>query len=175
MTPIRMLPAAAIAFALAAAPLAHAGETPVQATVAPVETPAGPLTFGTPVTVKKAVDLGKLEKKPARFTGKTVKLEGTVKEVCQGRGCWIEIEGANGATFLAKSLDESVLVPMDVQGWKVIVQGVVTKLNAKGHEGHQGHSHEPGVAAHSCPAPSYVVATQGVELKPAGAPADSKH
>ena len=31
-------------------------------------------------------------KNPTRFTGKTVKIEGTVRDVCQGRGCWIEVE-----------------------------------------------------------------------------------
>gem|GEM_PF-5964448 len=48
---------------------------------------ADPLKVGAPVTVKKPVDIAALAKKPAKFVGRTVLLEGTVKDVCQGRGC----------------------------------------------------------------------------------------
>jgi hypothetical protein len=154
-----LLASVLIAFAITAAPVA-AGETP-----AITSGDAGVQKFGAPVTVKKAVPVAKLEKKPAKYTGKTVKIEGTVRDVCQGRGCWIEIESKDGATFMAKSLDESVLVPKDCQGWNVVVEGVVTPLKAKGHE---DHAHDVAMEeGHSCPVPNYVVATQGVELRKA--------
>lgn len=154
----RLLPALSIAIAITLLPFSARAE----------EAAAAPQVYGAPVTVKKSLSLAKLEKKPERFVGKTVKIEGTVREVCQGRGCWIEVEGKDGSTFLAKSLDESVLVPKDCQGWQVIVQGVVTQLAAKGHEGHD-HAHDEAEAGHSCPAPKFVVATQGVALKRAAA------
>jgi hypothetical protein len=113
--------------------------------------------YGAPVTVRKATDLAKVSKAPQKFEGKTLKLEGVVADVCQGRGCWIEITTAKGATFLAKSLDETVLVPKDCKGRKVTVQGVITALPAKEDEHH-------GEEGHSCPTPSYVLATSGVEL-----------
>lgn len=183
MTPVRILCATAIAIVIAAhAPAAIAGETPVSleavtpttpppAAEAPAPPPASVTArpFGAPITVKKPVAMAKLEKKPARYAGKTVRLEGVVRDVCQGQGCWIEIEGPTGASFLAKSLDESVLVPKDCKGWQVVVQGVVTKLGAKGHEGHEVHAHTEAEEGHACPAPSYVIATQGVELKPVAA------
>ncbi len=116
--------------------------------------------FGAPVTETKAVKLAKLIKKPAMFADKTVRIEGTVKDVCQGQGCWIEIQDARGKTFIAKSLDESVLVPKDCKGQKVVVQGVFTSKPAKGHDA----EHEAGMAKHDCPAPTYVLDTKGVEL-----------
>jgi hypothetical protein len=116
--------------------------------------------FGAPVTVKKAVDIRKLEKQPARFVGRTLRLEGVVKNVCQGRGCWVEVGGARGGSFIAKSLDESVLLPKDCKGWKVIVQGVLTTLPQEGHE----HAAAEGEQPHECPQPEYVLSTQGVEL-----------
>src|SRR5687768_4537018 len=79
---------------------------------------ADPVKVGAPITVKKPVKIEKLSKQPARFVGKTVRLEGKVKAVCQGTGCWVEVEDAQGLTFLAKSLDESVLLPMDCAGKK---------------------------------------------------------
>ncbi len=61
--------------------------------------------------------------------------------------------------LLAKSLDESVLVPKDCAGRRVVVQGVVTALPAE-------HKAEPQPTdGHACPRPEYVIATQGIELK----------
>jgi hypothetical protein len=118
---------------------------------------AGTQKFGAPVTAKKAVDVARLAKDPARFAGRKVRLEGTVKEVCQGKGCWVEVE-AGGASFMARSLDESVLLPKDCKGRAIVVQGVVKALPRAIKE-------EPKEEGHACPKPEWVVATQGIELK----------
>ena len=120
---------------------------------------AEPVKAGAPITVKKPVKIAQLAKKPERFVGKTIRLEGTVKAVCQGAGCWVEVQDARGATFLAKSLDESVLLPKDCAGKKVVVQGVVTRLDAKTHD------HEHGGEGHSCPQPTFLVSTQGAAVE----------
>ncbi len=120
-----------------------------------------PSRFGTEVTAKKRVPVARLAKDPQKFAGKTVRIEGTVAEVCQGKGCWVRVKDEKGQTFLAKSLDDSVLLPKDCAGQFVVVQGVVTALKPAAHE------HEEGVEGHSCPTPEYVVATQGIELRPA--------
>ena len=116
--------------------------------------------YGAPVTVKKAVSVAKVQKDPARFEGKTLRLEGVVKAVCQGAGCWVEIEDPKGASFIAKSLDESVLLPKDCKGSRIVVQGVMTLMPAKSHD-HAAHEAAEG---HSCPAPTYLLSTQGIEL-----------
>ncbi len=116
----------------------------------------GPRHFGAPITVKKPVDLARLAKNPARFAGRQVRLEGTVKEVCQGRGCWVEVE-SKGASFLARSLDESVLLPRDCKGRRIVVQGVVKALPPAAKQ-------EPVEEGHACPKPAWVVATEGAFL-----------
>lgn len=125
---------------------------------------AEPARFGAPVTVRKAVPVAKLAATPAKFAGKTVRIEGTVAEVCQGMGCWVRVKDAKGQLFLAKSLDESVLLPKDCAGQAIVVQGVVTALKPAPKE-----AAEEGVPPHECPTPEYVVATQGIELRPAPA------
>jgi hypothetical protein len=116
---------------------------------------------GAPITVKKATEVDKLAKDPKRYVGRQVRIEGTVKKVCQGAGCWVEVASAKGVTFLAKSLDESVLLPTDCAGRRIVVQGVVTEMPAKG----EAHVHaEPPGADHECPVPTYLVSTQGAEL-----------
>ena len=141
--------------------LAHDGPHGPAATESEDEQ-TGVRTYGAGITEKKPVKLAKLAKSPSKYKGKTVRLEGTVKDVCQGQGCWIEIESKDGKTFLAKSLDESVLVPKNSKGRNVVVQGVVTQMPPKPHE------HRDGEEGHSCPQPTWVVSMLGVELsKPA--------
>ncbi|MBI5709129.1 MAG: DUF4920 domain-containing protein [Candidatus Eisenbacteria bacterium] len=144
----RLVPAAVLASLLAALPAA-AEEPPA---------PLAPLAVGAAVTVKKPVNIAKLAKKPERFAGKTVRLEGKVKAVCQGMGCWVEVEDAKGASFIARSLDESVLLPKDCAGRWIVVQGKVTTLP-------QAAKEEARPEDHACPRPEYVVSTEGAELK----------
>ena len=117
---------------------------------------------GAAITTKKATDIDKLAKDPKKYVGRTLRIDGTVKQVCQGAGCWVEVASAKGGTFLAKSLDESVLLPKDCAGRKIMVQGVVTMLPAKDAEAHEHADH--AADGHECPAPTYVISTQGAEL-----------
>jgi hypothetical protein len=123
------------------------------------------LKVGAAITVRKPVDIDHLAHHPKRYVGRTVRLEGTVKQVCQGRGCWVEVASSRGGSFLARSLDESVLLPRDCAGRQIVVQGVVTALPPPGAEAHE-HVDQPA-EGHACPAPSYVVSTTGAELMPA--------
>ncbi|HYM81576.1 MAG TPA: DUF4920 domain-containing protein [Candidatus Limnocylindria bacterium] len=145
--------------ALAGSAVAHKpGQTGTTAGSAPV-------SVGSKITAKKSVKVDQLAKQPERYVGQTIRLEGTVKKVCQGTGCWVEVEGAKGATFLAKSLDESVLLPMDSAGRKIVVQGTVMRHAAKGHDHEHAHAHGEGEEGHVCPTPTYLLSTQGATLK----------
>lgn len=119
--------------------------------------------FGAAIKVKKCTPVAQLAKDPARMAGRKIKIEGVVKAVCQGRGCWFEVEAADGATFMARSLDESVLVPKDCKGRTVVVQGVVKALPASAREEAEKAAHAE--TPHECPKPEWVLATQGVELR----------
>ncbi len=115
--------------------------------------------LGAPVTVKKATPVARLAKDPARFAGRTLRIEGTVKDVCQGMGCWLRVE-SGGADFLARSLDEKVLVPKDCKGQRVVVQGVVKTLPRSA-----AAESTAKAQGHAGPAPEWVLATEGVELR----------
>lgn len=121
-----------------------------------------PVRVGAAITTKKSTSIESLAKDSKKYVGRTVRIDGTVKKVCQGTGCWVEVASSKGVTFLAKSLDESVLLPKDCAGRKIMVQGVVTMLPAKDAEAHQ-HA-EPVAEGHECPAPTFVLSTQGAEL-----------
>jgi hypothetical protein len=145
------------------APSHQLPDPPAAGVEAPAAAPStGPVAVGAPITMKKPVPIAKLAKSPEKFVGKTILIEGTVKEVCQGKGCWVEVEDAKGVSFMAKSLDDSILLPKTCAGRKVVVQGVVTRLMPKGHDHAAGHDEEH--AGHACPTPSFVLSTQGAKL-----------
>lgn len=121
-----------------------------------------PVRVGAAITTRKATQIDKLAKDPRKYVGRTVRIEGTVRKVCQGAGCWVEVASSKGVTFLAKSLDESVLLPKDCAGRKIVVQGVVTMLPAEDSEAHQHADH--AAEGHECPAPTFLLSTQGAEL-----------
>lgn len=121
------------------------------------EAAPAPQRFGARVTLKKSVGLHKLVAAPEKFKGRTVRIEGVVQDVCQGAGCWVEVSDGNGTSFIARSLDESVLLPKDCKGYKVVVQGLLTTMPEKKHA-------EGSEETHRCPTPTYVLSTQGIEL-----------
>jgi hypothetical protein len=118
---------------------------------------------GAPVTVKDPVSIASLSSHPENYVGQTVRLEGTVKSVCQGTGCWVEVQDAQGTSFVARSLDHEILLPMDCTGKKVVVQGVVTAMSAG--EACSEHTDHAPAADHVCPRPDYVVATTGAMVR----------
>ena len=142
--------------ALVLAALALVASSCAHAPASSLGTPTG--HYGAAVHAKSAVNVAALSPAPEKFAGRTVILEGVVKDVCQGAGCWVEVQAADGSSFMAKSLDESVLLPNDCKGQRIRVEGVVTALTAKNtHE----HTEAPD---HACPKPNYVVATKGIQL-----------
>lgn len=155
-----VIAAALFAGACASTTGTSSGPAPAEP-VANVEatTPSKPLTFGVPVTVEKSADIDKLASEPASFEGQTLLLEGTVMDVCQGSGCWVEVMAPSGTSFMARSLDHSILLPKDCKGRKITVQGVLVKMPEKKEE-HEAHGEE----AHVCPAPTFVLSTKAVKL-----------
>ena len=153
---------------LAALILAIAVPTVAETPAAAPDPASDVIKVGAPITVKKPVDIAALAKKPSRFAGKTVRLEGVVRDVCQGRGCWVEVEGAKGASFMARSLDHSILLPKDCKGRRIVVEGVVTamKETPEEHAAHAGEAEEEP-AGHACPVTEWVVATKGAEVRAA--------
>lgn len=81
--------------------------------------------YGKPFTVATpATPIAEVLANPEKFEGKTVKLTGTVSQVCQAKGCWFEVAptaGGRGARI--KSVDYSIFVPKDCAGRTAVVEG----------------------------------------------------
>ena len=117
---------------------------------------AEPQTFGKPLqglepTTRAAV----LEKQEH---GKIVALEGTIKAVCQEKGCWLTFEQQEAHVHVTFE-GYSFFVPKDSAGQKVRLEGkVLVKQRAKGEVEHlEGEGATQAAAAVSIEATGVVI------------------
>lgn len=131
-----------------------AGLSPVNA-----ETPEpASLTFGTAPTLSESVEIATMTAKPETFVDQTVLVQGKIIDMCRHKGCWVEVQSADSATVICKSLDESIHFTPNCLGQMVSLQGkLMYDPKAPGAVTKQ-HDGEP---AHSCPAPKVLVSIDG--------------
>ncbi len=58
------------------------------------------------------------------FEGKVV---GQIKEVCTKKGCWMTLDLPNGETMRVTFKDYGFFVPLNAQGYPVIIEGIATR------------------------------------------------
>lgn len=80
--------------------------------------------FGAGVTEGTNIAVADALAKPADFDGKTVRLEGTITEVCQTKGCWMYL-GSKDNFAMVKFKDYAFFVPKDASGRTAVLEGVV--------------------------------------------------
>ena len=66
------------------------------------------------------------------YLGKSVKIEGTVSEVCQMAGCWLTLQAGNGDNIRilvarTEAGNYAFTVPKDISGRRVVVQGMLAE------------------------------------------------
>ncbi len=118
-------------------------------------------TYGKAPTVTEPTAISLVKSTPDTYKDQTVLVTGKVVDVCKHAGCWVEIEAADSARVLCKSLDESVRFPKDVVGKTIALQGKVmfdTKAPGTVTEKHEGGE------AHACPAPQILISIDGATV-----------
>lgn len=99
------------------------------ATLLVTQATAAPQTFGKPLKGLAPTTLAAVLEKPE--AGKTVALEGTIKAVCQDKGCWLTFEQGDRNVHVTFE-GYSFFVPKDSAGQKVKLEGkVVMKQRSK--------------------------------------------
>ncbi len=108
-----------------AAPTATSATAAAPAAAAAPAQPKGE-TFGAGVKLADATPIDAILAEPAKFDGKTVRVEGMVTDVCPKRGCWFEVAGEKpGQKVRFKVTDGEMVVPMDSKGRRAVAEGVV--------------------------------------------------
>lgn len=82
--------------------------------------------FGKEITLNEKTNLSAILENPEQFVGQKVLIEGTVINVCETRGCWIDIAAGEGYEKIRVKVDDGVIVfPMEAKGKNAVVEGEV--------------------------------------------------
>ncbi|MBN8706288.1 MAG: DUF4920 domain-containing protein [Bacteroidetes bacterium] len=85
--------------------------------------------YGKEITLKDKTKISSILEKPAEFVGKKVLVEGLIVNVCENRGCWMELAGDKPYTKIKiKVKDGEIVFPMTEKGKKALVEGEVYKI-----------------------------------------------
>jgi Domain of unknown function (DUF4920) len=98
---------------------------------------AGDQKLGPGVKLTTATPIADLYASPAKFVGKTVRVDGIVTEVCEDMGCWMALASdATGEMIVRlKVKDEGPIVfPLTARGKHASAEGVFSKVSPKDHE-----------------------------------------
>lgn len=80
--------------------------------------------YGKAPAAAETTPIARLLADPEAFDGKTIKVQGTVLDVCPKAGCWMELGAPDGAVRI--KVDDGVIVfPVDAKGKPAIAEGKV--------------------------------------------------
>ncbi len=84
-------------------------------------------SFGEKIEEDGAVSVVQLVQKMDHSDASDMKVQGTIVEVCQAKGCWMTIDLGNNETMRVKFKDYGFFVPKDAAGKTAVMQGVAKK------------------------------------------------
>jgi hypothetical protein len=87
-----------------------------------ISTPVFAQQYGAPVTKDQAIEAAKITKLQANHT-ESIKVIGTVKEVCQVKGCWMTMDMGNQLSMRITFKDYGFFVPPESSGKTAVLEG----------------------------------------------------
>ncbi|CAN5574814.1 hypothetical protein BH10ACI2_BH10ACI2_22160 [soil metagenome] len=85
------------------------------------------LKRGAPIGTAKKVSLAKIMTDPAKYSGKTVLVEGVIVRSCKSEGCWAELAPNQDAKSIrVKMKDHKFFIPLQSAGAFARAEGVFT-------------------------------------------------
>ena len=85
--------------------------------------------YGVRPTLKDTTLVSTILSAPESHLGQRVLVTGTIVQVCEARGCWLQIASDRPSEMLKIKVDDGVIVfPMTARGKKAVVEGVVEKV-----------------------------------------------
>lgn len=83
------------------------------------------LKRGAPIGSAKKVSLSKVMKDPAKYSGKTVRVEGVIVRSCKMEGCWAEMAAnKDSKSVRVKMKDHAFFIPLESAGALARAEGV---------------------------------------------------
>jgi hypothetical protein len=85
--------------------------------------------YGDRPTLKDTTLVSAILTAPETHLGQRVLVTGTVVQVCEARGCWLQLGSDRPSETLKVKVEDGVIVfPMTARGKKAVVEGVVEKV-----------------------------------------------
>jgi len=104
-------------------------------------------TYGEALTLTETTPVTTILDDPEAWVGERVLVEGMVVEVCENRGCWMEVAaGREHETIRVKVEDGVIVFPLTARGKTARVEGTVEKVELTYEEAveqarHQAEEH----------------------------------
>ena len=83
-----------------------------------------PYKSGSEVNPEGAIPVEEMLIQLGNGTEMPAKVKGKVVDVCQKKGCWMELDKGDGSTIRVTFKDYGFFVPKDIQGREVVISGV---------------------------------------------------
>ena len=166
-------------FVLSACASTAPGSAPAAAATgaaAPAVAAPGVVTVGT-ITDGAALSVDDAYARASDLDGQTVRVEGTIRQVCQAKGCWLTFSTAQGQTLRVMTHDEgadeneAVVFPMDAAGRHAEVVGTlrVTEetVERRRHLAEDAGASAEAIAAITEPSRAVALMATGARISPA--------
>ena len=86
-------------------------------------------TYGKDITLSDTIQVSEILDNPEAYEGKAVLIRGNVVDVCQKRGCWIEVSGDRPyEKITVKVNDGEIVFPLSAKGSHAVVEGMVERI-----------------------------------------------
>ena len=97
--------------------------------------------FGKEISLSEKTKISDILNDPESFVGKTVLVEGTVLDVCQKAGCWMELKSDGDGKIKVKVKDGDIVFPVSAIGSNALVEGTVYKIELTQEEAIKYYEH----------------------------------
>lgn len=85
--------------------------------------------YGERPSLKDTTLVSTILSAPESHLGQRVLVTGTIVQVCEARGCWLQLASDRPSEMLKIKVEDGVIVfPMTARGKKAVVEGVVEKV-----------------------------------------------
>lgn len=138
------------------------------------QVPVAYASFGTEITPADAMPVEQIVEDAERLGGQIVKVTGTVREVCQNKGCWMTLEAGGEKSVRVTFRDYGFFVPKDIAGRTVVLEGTVRmeelSVETLRHYAEESGKSEEEIAAIDAPDVQLTVIADGVLVEEVAQP-----
>ncbi|MBC3540270.1 DUF4920 domain-containing protein [Rufibacter sediminis] len=162
----KLLFPAALAFSVLLGNCAQNSEKPKATASLP---PAKVKIYGDTLEAKGAIDAAELPKLLVNQDSAQAKVATKVLEVCQAKGCWMEVDVKGQNPMRVTFKNYGFFMPKDIVGKEVVFEGVALKdtvsVADQRHFAEDAVKSKEEIAAITAPKPSITFIATGVQVK----------